>query len=498
MRALIYCRVSTVEQAEKGYSLQSQEEECRKFALNNGYEVAHAFIERGESAKTTDRTQLTQLIKYTVEHKNEVNAVIIWKYDRLARVLADQMALVKDFCKIGIRVLSVTENNEDNSTGRLMRNIIGSFAQYENDVKSERTTGGMKKALQAGRWCWRAPDGYKRVLGSDGKSVLEPSELANFIVEAFDLLEKRLYRQTEIVVKLREAGFKKSTKSRINRILKNPLYAGIIRVRKWFDEDIEATHTALITKETFFRVQEILDGKRPTIVSKIRNHPDFPLRNFARCSKCGQKLTGGWSTGRKKVKYPYYPCRGKCGLNVKKTVLEGQFYEFLKRYALKPEYQELFKRIVLDSWEKRQAEQIKAEHRVEQELKELEAKKNRIDELMIKGVFDEETYRKRSDEFKAEIMSKKIELGDARIELNDVEACVSYCTFLLGNIANIWANAPLDLRQRFQLMMFPEAVAFDGEFFRTTAISPVIKEIEAVVSKKYEMASPCGTNPHRF
>ena len=55
VKAVIYCRVSTEDQAEKGYSLESQEEECRKFALDKGYIVDRVFIERGESAKTQDR-----------------------------------------------------------------------------------------------------------------------------------------------------------------------------------------------------------------------------------------------------------------------------------------------------------------------------------------------------------------------------------------------------------------------------------------------------------
>ncbi|MFC1546382.1 recombinase family protein [bacterium] len=146
--AIIYCRVSTKEQAETGFSLESQESECRKFALNNKYEVDKVFIERGESAKTTDRTQLIKLIKYAVEKRKNINALIIWKFDRLARNLDDQIELLKKFKGLNIRTLSVTENNEDNSTGKLMRNIIGSFAQYENDIKSERTVKGMQQALR--------------------------------------------------------------------------------------------------------------------------------------------------------------------------------------------------------------------------------------------------------------------------------------------------------------------------------------------------------------
>ncbi len=116
---IIYCRVSTKEQAEKGYSLEAQRKECAKFAFNKDYEVDEAFIERGESAKTQDRTQLKKMIEYSVRNKKKLSALIIWKYDRLARNLSHQTELVKQFSQLNIRVLSVTENNEDNSMGKL-------------------------------------------------------------------------------------------------------------------------------------------------------------------------------------------------------------------------------------------------------------------------------------------------------------------------------------------------------------------------------------------
>jgi len=175
MNAIIYCRVSTKEQAEKGYSLEGQEKECRKFALDNSFGVDKVFVERGESAKTQDRTQLQNLIKYCIQNKKKLYAIIIWKWDRLARNLSDQMELVKNFSSLGIRVFSATENNEDNATGKLMRNIIGTFAQFENDLKSERTSSGMKQAIQQGRWCWRTPIGYIRFRDDKNKSSIMPA-----------------------------------------------------------------------------------------------------------------------------------------------------------------------------------------------------------------------------------------------------------------------------------------------------------------------------------
>src|SRR5665213_820060 len=87
-RAVIYVRVSTVEQMEGG-SLDSQERVCRDFANKKGYEVAKVFIEGGESAKTANRTELLILQKYIADKKNKISVVLAHKVDRLSRSTED-------------------------------------------------------------------------------------------------------------------------------------------------------------------------------------------------------------------------------------------------------------------------------------------------------------------------------------------------------------------------------------------------------------------------
>ncbi len=492
MNAIIYCRVSTKEQAEKGYSLDGQEKDCRKFATDKGFEVGKVFVERGESAKTQDRTQLQNLIKYCVQNKKKLSALIIWKYDRLARNLTDQTELVKNFSSLGIRVLSATENNEDTAAGKLMRNIIGTFAQFENDVKSECTTSGMKQAIQQGRWCWRAPFGYKGSRDDKSKPLIVPAENSKYVVEAFTLFETGLYKQTSIVDKIRHMGYKKATKNFINRMLTNPLYAGLIKC-KWFPDLIEAIHKAIITRDTFFRVQQILTGKKPSIVPRARNHPDFPLRRFLRCPKCDTKLTAGWSTGRKKIKYGYYYCRTKgCSFNVQKAVLETAFFDYLKTFQPREDIIDLFNATVINAWQTRQSEEIKEEYRIEKELKEFQEKQDKIDELMIKEIFDEETYRRKNEELKAHILTKQVELSETRIELNDVEACLNYCRFFLTNLASLWAQADVNLKQRFQLLIFPDKIYYDNGAFRTTVTALIFKQLQAKTPAELHLVAPTG------
>ena len=491
MKCIIYCRVSTKEQAEKGYSLEAQRKECVKFAFKNGYDVDNVFIERGESAKTQDRTQLAKMVKYSVLNKKKLSALFIWKYDRLARNLGDQTELVKNFSLINIRVLSVTENNEDNSIGKLTRNILGSFAQFENDIKSERTINGMKQAIQEGRYCWPAPIGYSNGKDKSDKAILVLNDESNYIEEAFLLAEKGIYMQTEIVDKLIKKGLKRANNSLLNRILRNPIYCGLIKT-KWFPDLIPACHERIISQEIFNKVQAILDGKRPNISPKIRNHPDFPLRNFLRCDKCGEKLTASWSKGRSK-KYPYYHCRTKgCSLSVRKEKLEEEFYQFLKNFQPKEEISNLFEEIVLDVWKKKNEESFKEAQRLVKELEDIKNNKKRINELIIRGIFDAKTYKEEIQKVNADLLVKQIELNENKIDMDDSEACINFCKYFISNIADLWRDADLDLKQRFQKLIFPENISYKKGSFRTAKIAFIFRHLKEKTSPDYCQAPPIG------
>src|SRR5579859_7805315 len=98
----------------------------------------------------------------------------------------------------------------------------------------------------------------------------------------------------------------------------------------------------MITEETFYRVQAILDGRNfntPVVLAKrTYNNPDFPLRRIVRCGRCGQSFTAAWSKG-KTLTYGYYFCIKRCGAksNVPVSKIEPETLDLLKSVTLKPE-----------------------------------------------------------------------------------------------------------------------------------------------------------------
>jgi DNA invertase Pin-like site-specific DNA recombinase len=493
MTAILYIRVSSDEQV-KNNSLESQERICREYATRLGYEIVKVFKDEGESAKTTDRPQLQNLLSFI--SKNKIDAIIFYRIDRWARNAEDYTALRLIAKRYGISLKSATENINDTPSGKFTENVLSAVAQLDNDVRSERTTTGMKQSLLHGFWCWRAHLGYQREKYTAGKSILVPSAESPFIVKAFTLAESGLYTQVGIVKELKKDGFNKLNEKRLNEVLRNPIYAGII-IHKWLTEPVTGVHQPLISKNIFDKVQLILNGKRPQITPHKRNHPDFPLRNFIRCVKCGNKLTGSWSRGRNGDKYPYYRCFSKgCGKSAKKGELEHRFQEHLKFYQPNKDTLELFGAILLDVWKTKQSTQINDQSKIKKDLSNLLIYKKRLNYLLTKGTMDEENYKSEMKEINDKIATKQIELNEMKTGLgNNFEDCLNYCKLFMSDFATHWTNGDINLKQRFQTLIFPDKIYYEDETFRTTATALIFKQLQGKRPDLSSLVAPTGFEP---
>jgi len=108
MNAVIYCRVSSKEQVN-GTSLESQEIACREYASRHQLKVVRVFVEKGESAKFADRTQLLEMLAFCKGREKNVDQLLVWKVDRLARNVGDHFNIKASLLKLGVKVVSVTE-----------------------------------------------------------------------------------------------------------------------------------------------------------------------------------------------------------------------------------------------------------------------------------------------------------------------------------------------------------------------------------------------------
>ncbi|MFH2143702.1 MAG: recombinase family protein [Bacteroidota bacterium] len=235
-KAILYIRVSTDEQAEKGYSLQDQEERLYKYCENKGIEVV-ALYKDYYSAKTFDRPEFKKLLEFIRLNKNNVNYLIFTKWDRFSRNAGDSYAMISTLYKYNVEPqaieqpldLSIPEN-------KMMLAFYLAAPEVENDRRSLNVIRGMRKARKEGRWMAKAPIGYLNKRDINNNPIIVPGPLSPFIKRAFNEMALGTITATEIRINLGKDGFKIS-KSNFFKMITNPAYMGKIFVPAYKGEE---------------------------------------------------------------------------------------------------------------------------------------------------------------------------------------------------------------------------------------------------------------------
>lgn len=462
-KAVIYCRVSTEEQAREGESLDSQERRCLAFAEQNDYQVVEKFIERGESGRTSNRTQFQKMLKYVVD--KHISCIICLKIDRFMRNAGEYAYVTAHLSKKGIKILFVEGTNEDDANGKLLKGISAQFAEFESNVNSERTKAGMKEALLHGRWLWKVR-GYSFLINPENQKQLYPNESAKHIKKIFELAEKGIYTQIEILDILKKDGFVMS-KQAFSVLLRNPIYCGLLpdTYNQNNGNYIKGIHEPLISEEMFFKIQRILDGKRPNVVPRIKDNPDFPLRGYVYCDKCGHKLTACFAKG-KVIKVPYYQCYNKGCPRYQKKVLESSWVEYLKELKPNEEILVLFEKEIVAKFKEKTKEDMKQDKQVNNTIANLQDKKSKLIDLMTRNILSYQDGKIEIDKINQEISYYEETKNINADKRPNLEECLNFSKNILINLDTAWVNGNLDFRQRLQGLIIPEGFKFDGKFIK--------------------------------
>ena len=254
-KGIIYCRVSSSEQVENT-SLESQERNCKEYAKRENIEVLQIFIERGESAKTANRTEFIKALNFCDNKKNNVTHFIVYKLDRFARSKEDHVITQMLLKKRTVLLRSVTEFIDETPMGKMMEGILSTFAQFDNDVRTERCTGGMVEKVKQGVWVWSAPIGFYRPLS--GSNIAPEASTMLYIKIIFEEYAKGTYTFKSLAKHMSNRGMltrqgKKPTMQLMEKILKNPLYSGRIKA---FGLDIKGDFESIIREELFAQCQK--------------------------------------------------------------------------------------------------------------------------------------------------------------------------------------------------------------------------------------------------
>lgn len=310
----IYARVSTDEQAQKGYSLQDQIKSCRKKANSDNVKE---YIDDGISGEILDRPALTAL-------RNDVKEGIIKKVicldpDRLSRKLMNQLIITDEFDKMGVELVFVNGDYAKTPEGQLFLSLRGAISEFEKAKMNERMSRGRREKARQGKIV-KDPKVYGYDYDPETEQLVINEEEAEVVRLIFDLFTKPndlvkgingiAHYLTSLGIKTKKG---KSVWHRqvVRQILMNPVYKGEFYHNKWNCEGVYATRQsgksvsaglrpkkdwikiqclAIVNETTFNHAQQLLEESRRRWSKKSKRK--YLLSGLLRCGSCGNTMTG--------------------------------------------------------------------------------------------------------------------------------------------------------------------------------------------------------------
>ena len=472
-KAIIYIRVSTDEQADKGYSLRHQEEYLSKYCEIQSIQVVDVFQEN-YSAKTFIRPAFNQLLKKLKDKKLKANLLIFTKWDRFSRNAPDAYAMIKTLHSFGIEPQAIEQPLDMGvPENKIMLAFYLAAPEVENDRRALNVIVGMRRAKKEGRWMGTAPRGYDNKTDEFGRKYITPNNFAPIIKWAFETLATGCYSVEDIRRQCKDQGFD-FKKSCFYKIFKNSVYYGKILIPAYKNEElqlVQGKHEPLISEELFQRVQVALDPKRFKHSYSTCIREEIPLRGFLNCSQCGKKLTGSGSIGGSGIKHYYYHCSTGCKERVKANELNMVFAEHLNTLKFRNNIKEIYHEILIQNFKQRELKKSTNSQILQIEIKKLTDRLIRAQQMMLDGNLEINDYKeiKNTLELKLEGLKKN------QLAIDEQE--INYRSYFrkefnaLTKLGRVFINS--DVNQQQQLIRL--IIASNMKYFKGKMVSVELK-----------------------
>jgi site-specific DNA recombinase len=324
VRCAIYTRKSSEEGLEQEFnSLDAQRESGEAYIKSQAHEgwecLPKRYDDGGFTGGNMDRPALKRL--FADIEAGKVDCVVVYKVDRLSRSLLDFARMMETFDKHGISFVSVTQQfNTASSMGRLVLNVLLSFAQFEREIISERTRDKIAAARRKGKWAGGRPilgydvdpRGFRLVVNEDEaarvRAIFELYLELRAMIPVVEELERRGWRNKRWVTrKGHERGGMAFDKNSLHRLLTNVAYVGKLRYKT---EVHTGEHSAIVDDNIWQCTQALLSRNARTGGAEVRNKFGALLKGLLRCVPCGCAMVPSHATRNGTKRYRYYVCSG--------------------------------------------------------------------------------------------------------------------------------------------------------------------------------------------
>lgn len=463
---VIYVRVSTKEQVQ-GFSLESQEKVCREYSAKSGHVVLQVFKEEGESAKTTDRTELQKMVRFCEKHKNKIGRVVFYNVSRMSRDTADYHVLKVLLKKYGISVVSATEGFDDSPSGKLHETILSAFAQFDNDVRSVKTIEGMKARLLKGLWSNIAPFGYKNIRDTLDHKIIAPDPDKSPIVKMlFEKYSTGKYTLPELASLANKMGMKsmhgkKISKQLVAKIISNPIHYGMMVVPK-FDIAVMGLHEPIITEGLFRQAQDVRNGIIGKKLPRNKDNKDYPLRGI-KCGGCGKSISGGKTRSKTGKYYQYYACfNPNCSKrgSIKKDDLEKDFSNFLLELTPNNDFFDVLKEAIKLAHKSELQSVTSLEKKLNARIAGLKEDKEKLLNIRIAEEISTEDFMLTNEKYKIQIAELEKDLASLSSPELGVDSMIESGIEFLKHLPENWKSLDVKDLRVLRTLLFPENLLY--------------------------------------
>ncbi|MBP2241716.1 site-specific DNA recombinase [Cytobacillus eiseniae] len=504
----IYSRVSTQNQAEEGYSLETQEELCMKRAKELGYSKSQikVYREEGRSGEDIDRPKMNELREDTAN--GIIHKVIITDPDRLTRDLTDKLIVCKEWDRQDVEIIFIDTEYQNTPEGQMFFNMRSVFAQYELAQIRKRTIRGRLRAVEKDKKIMpmrTPPYGYDYKDGElyiNEKEAVFVNRIYKWYLEGLTLREigEKLFKEGAVPKRAQSNNFGATS---IRRILTSEIYIGKYIYNRRETKKVWGERTASGKQKKTYKIRDesewitvdvppIIDKKIYNLAQKQKEKNikkrgnvrfNYLFKGMIRCKHCGRMWECTTYNGRvdkktgEKKKYAVYRCPNlnpkRYGDGIEKCESQTIRVDLLDKYIMNLIYDTLGNREMFEEAAKDLL--IKKDDGLDNELMELEKQlKQKADErdrvkrmYVVAQVITEDEMLKDMKKINQEITKITNEIDVLNRKKESQESCVmtnEQVDMILNTIENMFEKDEMTFEDKRELMeLLIEEITIDAK-----------------------------------
>ncbi len=444
MAVALYARVSTTRQAEKDLSIPDQLRQMRTWCQKQGLIVGKEYIEPGASATDDRRPEFQQMIADATFKPSPYELVIVHSQSRFFRDSLEFGLYERRLNKAGVKLISITQQTSDDSSGQMMRKIFSVFDEYQSKENGKHTLRAMKENARQGYFNGsKPPFGYKKIeldipaaKGKKKRLDIDATEAA-LVQKIFNLYlhgsQGHDMGTKQIAAHLNEHGIlnrgRKWSRNRVHQMLSDTAYFGQYFFNR---KDMKTGQTKPVSEWVLIAIPPIIDealfraveakrhSRSPDVVSPRQVSSPTLLTGLLKCGKCGAGMT--LATG-KGGRYRYYKCNTRLAKNnhdcdtpaIPMAKLDALVLQALADKVVSPDRLKVMLKAMKAKIKDAQAGQNEHLLVLQKELAELEQATGRLYEAVEKGLLPmDSSLQERAQKLKARRESILIEMAGTR------------------------------------------------------------------------------------